>query len=65
MESICTSRLDASLRKHVGQEAFENVLANYTLDLTLFDYLAAFCRIASREEAMMDGKLPFPRYVEL
>jgi GT2 family glycosyltransferase len=36
---------DRTLREKVGQRAFEDVLANYTLDQTVFDYLKAICQV--------------------
>jgi GT2 family glycosyltransferase/polysaccharide pyruvyl transferase WcaK-like protein len=36
---------DRNLGEKVGQRAFEDVLANYTLDQTIFDYLKAICQV--------------------
>jgi len=44
-EIIIKLRQNPILRKAVGERAFEDVLAHYTLDQTVFDYLDAFCQV--------------------
>jgi len=36
---------DRTLREKVGQRAFEDILAHFTLDQTVFDYLKAICQV--------------------
>jgi GT2 family glycosyltransferase/glycosyltransferase involved in cell wall biosynthesis len=45
VDLILKLRADPALREKVGQRAFEDLLANYTLDQTVFDYLEAICYV--------------------
>lgn len=44
VELITRAKENPNLRREIGQRAFEDVIANYTLDMTIFEYLTALTK---------------------